>query len=281
MPQCNARQKDKRLMSQPPIQSNSETNQPPSPANDVQKSNPPSNTFPQSSQNSDSERTISASPSNVPSPPTSPSNRPIVRPIGNKSFELWRANRDVIEYVTKIFPNAMKSYKDAPRHMKDVWFNEFRKSYKWNLEDEATIQSLFHKKAARRLSDTLGQVRKSLGKGDAQPKWMTDQVLAQHRSIWNTEKFRKTAEKNKRNRNSDCWGLGPSLHTACSTPITEHRKRLKEKLGEEPSHATLFQATHKRKKTGDFVCKKAQQVMVRYENILSIKSVGLVNTSLL
>nr|GMC47000.1 dual specificity protein kinase shkD-like [Ipomoea batatas] len=129
MPQCNARQKDKRLMSQPPIQSNSETNQPPSPANDVQKSNPPSNTFPQSSQNSDSERTISASPSNVPSPPTSPSNRPIVRPIGNKSFELWRANRDVIEYVTKIFPNAMKSYKDAPRHMKDVWFNEFRVNY--------------------------------------------------------------------------------------------------------------------------------------------------------
>nr|GLL45004.1 uncharacterized protein LOC109190339 [Ipomoea trifida] len=107
------RQKDKRLISQPPIQSNSETNQPPSPANDVQKSNPSSNTFPQSSQNSDSERTISASPSNVPSPPTSPSNSPTVRPIGNKSFEPWRANRDVIECVTKIFPDAMKSYKDA------------------------------------------------------------------------------------------------------------------------------------------------------------------------
>nr|GMD88281.1 putative transposase En/Spm [Ipomoea batatas] len=150
------------------------------------------------SQNSDLERTISASPSNVPSLPTSPSNRPTVRPIGNKSFEPWRANRDVIECVTKIFLDAMKSYKDARRHMKDVWFNEFRKSYKWNLEDEATIQSLFHKKAARRLSDTLGQVRKSLPKGDAQPKWMTGKVLAQYRSIWDTEEFRKTVEKNKR-----------------------------------------------------------------------------------
>ncbi|XP_019154846.1 PREDICTED: uncharacterized protein LOC109151331 [Ipomoea nil] len=45
--------------------------------------------------------------------------------------------------------------------------------------------------------------------------------------------------------------------------MTEHRRRLKEKLGEEPSHAVLFQATHKRKNknTDAFVCKKAQQVM--------------------
>nr|GMD99767.1 putative transposase En/Spm [Ipomoea batatas] len=55
--------------------------------------------------------------------------------------------------------------------------------------------------------------------------------------------------------------MGPSLHTGGSIPITEHRRRLREKLGEDPSHAALFQATHKRKKTGEFVCKRAQQVM--------------------
>ncbi|XP_019164469.1 PREDICTED: uncharacterized protein LOC109160641 [Ipomoea nil] len=113
-----ARQNNTTLMSQPPI-SNSERNQLPS---------PPSNNFPQSSRNSDSERTISASPNDVPSPPTSPSNMPIVRPIGNNLFEPWRANK-VIDYVTKIFPDAIKSYNDAPIHMKDVWFNEFRVTY--------------------------------------------------------------------------------------------------------------------------------------------------------
>ncbi|XP_019186065.1 PREDICTED: uncharacterized protein LOC109180813 [Ipomoea nil] len=79
-------------------------------------------------------------------------------------------------------------------------------------------------------------------------------------SFWNTEEFKKTAAKNKRNRNSDCRGLGPSLHTAGSISISEHRRRLKEKHGEEPSHAVLFQATHKRKKTNEFVCKKADHV---------------------
>nr|GMC86467.1 putative transposase En/Spm [Ipomoea batatas] len=159
-----------------------------------------------------------ASPNNALSPPTSPRNRPTIHPIGNKSFEPCLANREVIECVTKIFPDAIKSYSDAPRHMKDVWFNEFR-------------------------------VRKQLAKGEGHPKWMSDPVLAQYLSIWNQENFKKLAEKNKKIeiRIVGNW---------------DHRCTLqKEKLGEQPSHATLFQATHKRKKTDSFVCKKAQQVM--------------------
>nr|GMD91145.1 putative transposase En/Spm [Ipomoea batatas] len=229
MSQRNARQKNKRLMSQPPLLT-FEGNQPLSPTNDDPNTSPLASTLPQSSQNSDSERTVSASPNNAPSPPTSPRKRPTIHPIGNKSFEPCLANREVIECVTKIFPDAIKSYSDAPQHMKDVWFNEFK-------------------------------VRKQLAKGEGHPKWMSDPVLAQYLSIWNQENFKKLAEKNKKNRNSDCGGLGPSLHTAGSIPMTEHRRRLKEKLGEEPSHAALFQATHKRKKTDSFVCKKAQQVM--------------------
>lgn len=95
------------------------------------------------------------------------------------------------------------------------------------------IQNIFHKKAARRLSDTLHQVRKQLAKGEGHPKWMSDPVLAQYLSIWNQENFKKLAEKNKKNRNSDCGGLGPSLHTAGSIPMTEHRRRL-------VSHLLLF-----------------------------------------
>nr|GLL44550.1 uncharacterized protein LOC109151331 [Ipomoea trifida] len=90
---------------------------------------------------------------------------------------------------------------------------------------------------------------------------MSGLVLAQYQSLWNSEEFKKLSKKNKKNRNSDCGGMGPSLHTGGSIPITKHRRRLREKLGEDPSHAALFQATHKRKKTGEFVCKRAQQVM--------------------
>nr|GMD22552.1 putative transposase En/Spm [Ipomoea batatas] len=83
----------------------------------------------------------------------------------------------------------------------------------------------------------------------------------QYQTLWDNADFKRLSEKNKKNRNSDCGGMGPSLHTGGSIPMTEHRRRLKEKLGEEPSHAVLFQATHKRKNTDNFVCKKAQHVM--------------------
>nr|GMC64038.1 dual specificity protein kinase shkD-like [Ipomoea batatas] len=84
MSQRNARQKNKRLMSQPPLLT-FEGNQPLSPTNDDPNTSPLASTLPQSSQNSDSERTVSASPNNAPSPPTSPRKRPTIHPIGNKS----------------------------------------------------------------------------------------------------------------------------------------------------------------------------------------------------
>nr|GLL35639.1 uncharacterized protein LOC109188552 [Ipomoea trifida] len=166
MSQRNARQKNKRLMSQPPLLTFG-GNQPLSPTNDDPNTSPLASTLPQSSQNSDSERTVSVSPNNAPSPPTSPRNRPTIHPIWNKSFEPCLANREVIDCITNIFPNAIKSYSDAPRHMKDVWFNEFK-------------------------------VRKQLAKGEGHPKWMSDPVLAQYLSIWNQEDFKKLAEKNKK-----------------------------------------------------------------------------------
>ncbi|XP_019157193.1 PREDICTED: uncharacterized protein LOC109153785 [Ipomoea nil] len=90
---------------------------------------------------------------------------------------------------------------------------------------------------------------------------MSAPILAQYHSFLDKEEFKKICEKNKMNRNSDCGGMRPSLHTGGSISMTEHRRRLKEKLGEEPSHAVLFQATHKRKNTGEFVCKKSQQIV--------------------
>nr|GMC68899.1 putative transposase En/Spm [Ipomoea batatas]GMC75065.1 putative transposase En/Spm [Ipomoea batatas] len=80
--------------------------------------------------------------------------------------------------------------------------------------------------------------------------------------IWGSDEFKKLSEKNKRNKNSDCDGLGASLHSCGSIPMTEHRRRLKEKLGEDPSHAALYEHTHKRKNgNGAYVCRKAQKVV--------------------
>nr|GMD79821.1 putative transposase En/Spm [Ipomoea batatas] len=87
------------------------------------------------------------------------------------------------------------------------------------------------------------------------PKWMSDAALAQYQSLWGNADFKKLSEKNKKNRNSYCGGMGPSLHTGGSILMTEHGRRLKEKLGEEPSHATCFKL-HTNVKTPVTLCAK-------------------------
>nr|GMC60927.1 putative transposase En/Spm [Ipomoea batatas] len=181
--------------------------------------------------------------------------------VETPKLEPYDGHRKIIESITRYFPEAFKTFRSAPQSMRDIWFNEYKKSCKWNPEDEAIIRKIYEKSAAKRLSDTLSQVRANLREGKPPPKWMSDAVLAQYQTLWDNADFKRLSEKNKKNRNSDCGGMGPSLHTGGSIPMTEHRRRLKEKLGEEPSHAALFQATHKRKNTDNFVCKKAQNVM--------------------
>nr|GMC51169.1 putative transposase En/Spm [Ipomoea batatas] len=56
---------------------------------------------------------------------------------------------------TADIPRAVKTFKTAPQHLKDVWFNEFKKRHEWDPNDEGTVRLIFEKKATRLLADAL------------------------------------------------------------------------------------------------------------------------------
>nr|GMC86800.1 putative transposase En/Spm [Ipomoea batatas] len=151
--------------------------------------------------------------------------RIFIRPIGMKALEPYDGHRKITESITRYFPEAVKTFKGAPQ------------------KDEAVIRKIYESIAARRLSDTLCQVRANLEKGKSRPKWMSNLVLAQYQSLWDKEEFKKLSKKNKENRNSDCGGMGPSLHTGGSIPITEHRRRLETVSQIQQNQPELDQAT--------------------------------------
>nr|GMD75672.1 putative transposase En/Spm [Ipomoea batatas] len=233
-------------------------------------------------EDTDSERTASASresehtteavtehtsqPASEPSTPPSTipnDRRTLIHPIGEKAFEPHSAHRRIIECIQKAYPQAIKSFKAAPQYLKDVWFNEFKKDYRWDPLEENIVRRIFEKKGAKLLTDHLREVRVRLAdKSKAKPHWIADDVLDDLVRIWKSEDFKKVSEKNKSNRNSNSGGLGASLHSCGSIPMTEHHRRLKEKLGKDPSLADLYQHTHKRKNgDGAYVCAKAQKVL--------------------
>nr|GMC89600.1 putative transposase En/Spm [Ipomoea batatas] len=233
-------------------------------------------------EDTDSERTASASresehtteaatehtsqPASEPSTPPSTipnDRRTLIHPISEKAFEPHSAHRRIIECIQKAYPQAIKSFKAAPQYLKDVWFNEFKKDYRWDPLEENTIHRIFEKRGAKLLTDHLREVRVRLAdKNKTKPHWIADDVLDDLVRIWESEDFKKLSKKNKSNRNSNSGGLGASLHSCGSIPMTEHRRRLKEKLGKDPSLADLYQHTHKRKNgDGAYVCAKAQKVV--------------------
>nr|GMD52355.1 putative transposase En/Spm [Ipomoea batatas] len=117
-------------------------------------------------------------------------------------------------------------------------------------EDEATIRKIYEKSAAKRLSDTLSQVRANLREGKSPPKWMSDAVLAQYKTLWDNADFKRLSEKNKKNRNSDCGGMGPSLHTGGSIPMTEHKRRLEIVTQKHQTQPELDQSIVRYEATG-------------------------------
>jgi len=89
-------------------------------------------------------------------------------------------------------------------------------------EHNNTIRKNFEKKGAARLKDVLFDAREKRMKA----QWMSEEVWKGLCNYWDTPEFKAKAERNKRNRASDCGGLGSSLHTGGSIPFTEARRRL-------------------------------------------------------
>nr|GMD57564.1 putative transposase En/Spm [Ipomoea batatas] len=195
---------------------------------------------------------------------------PKITPAVKDGFEPHGANRAVIECIKKYYKKPIISYKEAPLEVREVWFNEFKKKYRWSPEHDAAIRRNFDVKASERLSNALYDVRAN----KSCPYWITPEVYKGLCELWNKPNYIAKCEKNKRSRNSSQGDDGPSsLHTCGSIPMSEHRRRLvciynKEKHGgQEPSPDLLYRETHTRKKTGKYVSTKEQKVMETVEQL--------------
>nr|GMD60622.1 putative transposase En/Spm [Ipomoea batatas] len=115
-----------------------------------------------------------------------------------KRFEPHSAHRRIIECIQKAYPQAIKSFKAAPQYLKDVWFNEFKKDYRWDPLEENTIRRIFEKKGAKLLTDHLREVRVRLAdENKTKPHWIADDVLDDLVRIWESEDFKKLSKKTR------------------------------------------------------------------------------------
>ena len=95
-----------------------------------------------------------------------------------------------------------------------------QKKFIWLPEHKVTVRRNFEKKGAAKMSQLMQEVRQNL---DDKPGWMGDDVWKQLLVHWNSSKFKKACQTNKRNR---CSMDDASLHTGGSIPHRLHWKRM-------------------------------------------------------
>src|SRR4051812_35899791 len=95
-----------------------------------------------------------------------------------------------------------------------------KKKFSWPPEHKVTVRRNFERRGAAKMSQLLQDVCKDL---EYRPGWMGADVWQQLLEHWNSLKFKKTSETNKRNRSSMD---GASLHTGGSIPHRLHWKKM-------------------------------------------------------
>ena len=89
--------------------------------------------------------------------------------------------------------------------------------------DEQRIRKNWERRGSNRLTDIFNEARENR---DHKPDWIGEAVWQELWKYWDSDEFKDRSQKNKKNRASDCDGLGFPLHTGGSISINDHATRL-------------------------------------------------------
>ncbi|XP_043818230.1 uncharacterized protein LOC122725262 [Manihot esculenta] len=136
------------------------------------------------------------------------------------------------------------------------------KYFLWDQAIDSLVKIAWQKKAAERYMGLMCEIRKGKTKNLA----TLDSVLRKWQETWNTSEYKEKCDKFSTNRRSEAGeaGSGISRHVCESVSQYTHQQRMRERLGREPHPHELFEATHKRKGTKEFVDARSKAIYDKY-----------------
>ncbi|MQL85105.1 hypothetical protein Taro_017621 [Colocasia esculenta] len=91
--------------------------------------------------------------------------------------------------------------------------------------------------------------------------WMRNEYWIELCDIWGVEKWNENYAKAKQNRAAHPEAF---VHTSGSVSFATHKVRLEVQLKRPPQFQELFDETHKKKGTNDYISEKAREVAESY-----------------
>ncbi|MQM10427.1 hypothetical protein Taro_043321, partial [Colocasia esculenta] len=156
--------------------------------------------------------------------------------------------------------------------MRAVWINEGYKNlrftehshelcarFAWTSTARANCKHLIYnvrKTAERACASTDKNEWKEHG-----PVWMRKEYWTELCNIWGAEKWSENSNKAKQSRAAHPEA---NVHTSSSVSFATHKARLEVQLKRPPQFQELFDETHKKKGTNDYISEKAREVAESY-----------------
>ncbi|XP_052735856.1 uncharacterized protein LOC108336651 [Vigna angularis] len=203
--------------------------------------------------------------------------RPMITPVGGGFYPTKTASKAITATIKEQFDEPWLTWGAIPKSTRDVFFERFKRRVSWKPEDEEKVKKNYHTKASHRLSEMYKKAR-TLGK---RPDWLGDDTWNALLEKWNMPLYRQKCETAKKNRTSEKGGC---LHTRGSISVHEHAIRLSQELGRSVHVDEIFQQTHIRQSTGEFVDERSrrthEQFVAKFSQIRSeTASVGVSTSS--
>ncbi|KAL5131227.1 hypothetical protein HKD37_12G034147 [Glycine soja] len=112
--------------------------------------------------------------------------------------------------------------------LRDMWFGEFKKEYRWHPQEERAIRAFFETKDSRILKSAMNKIRNGQDKG----KWITVNVQAALDEHWGSTNFLNKSSTAKVNRSVD---RGASAYYGGSISTAAHFEKLSKEFQRPPT----------------------------------------------
>ncbi|KAL5158723.1 hypothetical protein HKD37_15G043134 [Glycine soja] len=122
--------------------------------------------------------------------------------------------------------------------LRDRWFREFKKEYRWHPQQEQAIRAVFETKGSRILKSTMNKIINGQDKG----KWITTNVRTALDKHWGSTDFINKSSTTKANQFVD---RGASTYCGGSISTAAHFEKLSKEFQRPPTAWEVIEKTKK------------------------------------
>ncbi|XP_028184813.1 uncharacterized protein LOC114371639 [Glycine soja] len=147
--------------------------------------------------------------------------RPFIRAYKGQFQPTYGCCNIISNVIRAKFDELAPSWLNVSVDLRDRWFGEFKKEYRWHPQEERAIRAVFETKGSCILKSAMNKIRNGQDKG----KWITANVRATLDEHWGSTDFLNNSSTAKANRSVD---RGASAYCGGSISTATHFEKLEK-----------------------------------------------------